>query len=237
MDNNKLITNNEYSCHTCHSEDICVRSVPAFMKLSEEEILKIADLVEHRDYQNQDLIFGEGDPSDRLLILRKGKVKLVRFGREGEAIVLDIMTPGDIHGGEDLFSDRRQKESAIAMGRVGVCLISYDKIKELIMKQPVIGIKVMEYLSMKLNQSHTILEIISTKDTLKKIVMFLLERRGRIGSDTLELTQSDIGNSIRLTKETVNRKLSDLTEEGLIEKGHGWIRLVRIDKLEEIVKS
>lgn len=237
MGKDKFKEVHEYSCHTCHSDDICVRSVPAFMKLSEEEIVKISNLVEHREYHNQNLIFREGDPSDQLIILRTGKVKLVRFGREGEEIVLDIMTPGDIHGGEDLFSDRSQKETAFAMGGAGVCLISYEKIKELIMEQPVIGIKIMEYMSMKLNQSHTLLEIISTKDTKKKIVMFLLERRARTGADTLEITQSDIGNSIRLTKETVNRKLSELAEEGLIEQGHGWIELKQIEKLGEILES
>ena len=229
--------NNELSCHHCGDDDVCVSSVPAFMNLSEEEILQIADLVEHREFQNQSHIFKEGDPSSHLLLLRSGKVKLVRFGREGEEIVLDIMTQGDIQGGEDLFSDREQRETAIAMGKVGICLISYEKIKKLIMKEPTIGIKIMEYLSMKLNQSHTLLEIISTKDTKKKIVMFLLERRSRIGSNKLELTQSDIGNSIRLTKETVNRKLSELSEEDLIEQGHGRIELKEIEKLNEIVEG
>ena len=229
--------NNELSCHHCGDDDVCVSYVPAFLNLSEEEILQIADLVEHREFQNQSHIFKEGDPSSHLLILRSGKVKLVRFGREGEEIVLDIMTQGDIQGGEDLFSDREQRETAIAMGKVGICLISYEKIKKLIMKEPTIGIKIMEYLSMKLNQSHTLLEIISTKDTKKKIVMFLLERRSRIGSNKLELTQSDIGNSIRLTKETVNRKLSELSEEDLIEQGHGRIELKEIERLNEIVEG
>lgn len=227
----------DINCDSCHTEDVCVRHVPAFMKLTETEIQAIADLVEHRDYGNMELIFREGDPMERLIILRRGKVKLFRHTHDGEEIVLDIMTPGDIHGGEELFSDNQQKESALAMGKVGVCLIAYDQIKEVIMKQPVIGIKIMEYLSMKLNQSHALLEIISTRDTLKKLVMFLLERRQRTGGDILELTQSDIGNSIHLTKETVNRKLGELSQAGLIEKSHGRITLKDIEALENIIQS
>lgn len=224
-------------CQTCHHEDVCVSHVPAFMKLSRTEIDAIARLVEHRDYPNQEIIFREGDPTDRLIILRRGKVKLIRYGQEGEEIVLDIMTPGDIHGGDELFSTQRQKETAVTMSPVGICLISYERIKELIMEQPRIGIKIMEYLSLKLDQSHALLEIISTRDTMKKLVMFLLERRQRTGSDQLELTQSDIGNSIHLTKETVNRKLSELAESGLITKGHGWIQLKNIEGLEELLQS
>lgn len=237
MSKDKQDINNICGCHSCESDDVCVSSVPAFMNLSEKEILQIAELVEHKEFQNQNHIFKEGDPSSHLLILRTGKIKLVRYGREGEEIVLDIMTPGDIQGGEDLFSDREQRETAVAMGKVGICLISYERIKDLIMKEPIIGIKIMEYLSMKLNQSHTLLEIISTKDTKKKVVMFLLERRSRIGSNILELTQSDIGNSIRLTKETVNRKLSELSEDHLIEQGHGRIELKEVEKLYEIVEG
>lgn len=67
--------------------------------------------------------------------------------------------------------------------------------------------------------------------------MFLLERRGRVGSDELELTQSDIGNSIHLTKEKVNRRLAELVEAGLIETGHGRIRLRQVEKLQDLLQS
>lgn len=237
MDEKHTHSPHELFCDTCHRDDVCVRAVPAFMNLSDEEIRDIADLVEHREFKNQDVLFHEGEPTDRLIILRRGKIKLLRYGTGGEEIVVDFLLPGDIHGGEDLFSDRRHKETGLAIGQAGICLISYDKIKELIMKKPLIGIKIMEYLSTRLNQSHAMLEIISTKDTLKKIIMFLLERSQRTGSMTLELTQSDIGNSIYLTKETVNRKLSDLKESGLIEKKHGRIILKDFEGLTKLLES
>jgi CRP/FNR family transcriptional regulator len=47
--------------------------------------------------------------------------------------------------------------------------------------------------------------------------MYLSERARKTGSLSLILSQEDIGNAIHLTKETVNRKLSILQDEGLVE--------------------
>jgi len=43
-----------------------------------------------------------------------------------------------------------------------------------------------------------------------------LERLRKTGGKVLFLSQEDIGNSIHLTKETVNRKLSVLQEQDLL---------------------
>ncbi|NMB15470.1 MAG: winged helix-turn-helix domain-containing protein, partial [Gallicola sp.] len=61
------------------------------------------------------------------------------------------------------------------------------------------------------------LKIVGTKDALQRIILFLLDRNRRLGSPEIKMTQEEIGNAIHLTKETVNRKLSELQKRGWID--------------------
>lgn len=99
---------------------------------------------------------------------------------------------------------------------------------------PEIALKMISYLSTKLEQSRLQVEILSTKDVEKRVCMYIFDRYQRTNSQTLLITQEDIGSAIHLTKETVNRKLSTLQDLGLLEVfGKGKIKILDIAQLRK----
>jgi CRP/FNR family transcriptional regulator len=93
----------------------------------------------------------------------------------------------------------------------------------------------MTYLNAKLDQYRLQVEMLSTSDVQKRICMYLIERYRKTGSTSLHLTQDDIGSALHLTKETVNRKLSSLKEEGILRvEGKGKLLILDMAKLEAI---
>ena len=87
----------------------------------------------------------------------------------------------------------------------------------------------MEYLNDKMTDYRDTLKIVGTKDALQRIILFLLDRERRLQSVEIRMTQEEIGNAIHLTKETVNRKLSELQKRGWIEI-HGKKNIKIIDE-------
>ncbi|HAF85814.1 MAG TPA: hypothetical protein DCG32_05495, partial [Sphaerochaeta sp.] len=115
----------------------------------------------------------------------------------------------------------------------GICTIASSDIRILMLSDPHIGLRVMTYLNGKLDQYRLQVEMLATKSVKKRIAMFLLERVRRTGGVTVSLSQEEIGNAIHLTKETVNRKLSLMQENGLLSvAGKKRILLVDIPSLE-----
>ncbi len=216
------------SCQCCEHQT-CVKNVPIFKNLKDKEIYKISQLIEQRNYTSQDVVFHEGEPVDRMLIFRKGRIKLMRYGEDGREFLLDILSPGDIYGGDQLFSQSKYTETGIALEEVGICTIKADALKEEIIENPQIAFDIMEYLNDKMTDYRDTLKIVGTKDALQRIVLFLLDRNRRIGSTEIKMTQEEIGNAIHLTKETVNRKLSELQKRGWIEI-HGKKKIKIIDE-------
>nr|WP_319472591.1 Crp/Fnr family transcriptional regulator [uncultured Sphaerochaeta sp.] len=181
------------------------------------------------------VLFREGDSSDSLYLVRKGSLKLVRYGSDGSEYILDTLFPGDFYGGDQLFLSSVARETGVAAEILGICMIKADEFQHLILQKPEIALKAMTYLNAKLDQYRLQVEILSTSDVQKRICMYLSERYRKTGSTTLHLTQDEIGSALHLTKETVNRKLSSLKEEGILcVEGKGKIQILDMAKLEAI---
>lgn len=220
------------TCKNCDIHKPCIFNIPAFANISKEDAGAIAQLVHHHAYTKGELIFNEGEQSGQLILFRYGKIKLVRYGLDGEEVLVDILAKGDIYGGEEIFVDRDMRESGIVIEDCGVCMIPKVEIRQLTLKQPQIGLKLAEYFNQKLLQNRRLLEIISTKDTLRKVVMFLLYFSETNAGPELEISQAEIANSINLTKETVNRKLAELQAAQHIQvMGKRKLRILSKDAL------
>lgn len=204
-------------CTACKNGTVpCLHNVPLFKNLEGEQIRAVQQLIIQKDLAAGDVLFREGDIFSSLYLLRFGSVKLVRYGSEGREYVIDTLFAGDFYGGDQLFNESTARETGVVLSESGICMIRFSDLQRLILSNPQIALKVMSYLSGKLDQYRLSVEILSTKDVSKRLAMYLYERYQRTSKSVLLLSQQDIGNAIHLTQETVNRKLSVLQRDGLV---------------------
>lgn len=207
-----------FICSTCaNGTSPCLHKVNLFQNLDPPQIEAVQALIIQHTLANGEVLLREGDYSDRLFIVRFGAMKLVRYGSDGNEYVIDTLFPGDFYGGDQLFARGKMQETAIAEGECGICTITGKHLRDLMLSTPDIAFKIITYLNTKLEQYRLQLEMLSTKDVEKRICMYLLDRVQRTDSCMLLLSQEDLGNAIHLTKETVNRKLAALQEQGLLQ--------------------
>lgn len=226
------------TCQHCDLHKPCIYNIPAFAKISGEDATAIVQLVHHREYKKGETLFNEGEQSGQLILFRHGKVKLVRYSLDGEEILVDILSKGDIYGGEEIFVDLDLAESGIVLEDCGVCMIPKADIRRLTLERPNVGLKLAEYFNQKLFQNRRLLEIISTKDTLRKLVMYLLYTAETNSSLELEISQAEIAASMNLTKETVNRKFAELqTARHIQVVGKKKLRILSPDGLSSYLNS
>ncbi len=221
-------------CQACaNGSSACLSNVPIFQNLDRAQIARVQSLIRQRTLSSGETLFREGDSSNRLVIIRFGSLKLVRFGSDGQQYLLDTLFPGDFYGGDQLFSESHCRETGIAAEDLGICTIASSDIRSLMLSDPHIGLRVMSYLNAKLEQYRLQVEMLATKSVQKRLAMFLLERTRRTGGASVLLSQEEIGSAIHLTKETVNRKLSQMQDDGLLAVvGKKKVLLVNIPALE-----
>jgi len=224
-----------FSCSTCaNGASPCLHKVNLFQNLDNSHMQAVQSLIKQRVFASGEVLLSEGDISERLFIVRYGAIKLVRYGSDGNAYVIDTLFPGDFYGGDQLFTSGKMQETAIAEGECGVCTITRKQLRALMLTTPEIVLKMISYLNTKLEQYRLQVEMLSTKDVEKRICMYIYDRVQRTNSNILLLTQEDLGNAIHLTKETVNRKLSILQEAGMLEvTGKSKLKVLNVAQLRE----
>ena len=60
--------------------------------------MKVAKMTNHIQFQKGQMVIQEGEKSDTLYIMNKGKVKLSKYTTDGKEQILYIMTAGDFFG-------------------------------------------------------------------------------------------------------------------------------------------
>ncbi|MDY0287681.1 MAG: Crp/Fnr family transcriptional regulator [Sphaerochaeta sp.] len=214
---------------------LCLTRVPIFQNLDAGQIARVQRLIRQRTLSSGEVLFRQGDSSDRLIIIRSGTLKLVRYGSDGQQFLLETLFAGDFYGGDQLFSESHYRETGVAGIDLGICTIASRDIRSLMLSDPHIGLSVMTYLNGKLEQYRLKVEMLATRSVEKRLAMFLLERGRRTASDVILLSQEEIGAAINLTKETVNRKLSQMQDSGLLSvAGKKRILLLDIPALETL---
>lgn len=222
----------------CGHSVLCTSRIAAFEFLSDQEQRLLVENARHRSLPAGQAIFREGDMAEQILVMHRGRAKLVRYSLEGREYVLDILGAGDIYGEQRMFTGLPHEVSCITLEPTNYCEILRPQIEALIMREPVVGIKLLEALGRKYSRASRLQEILSINDAQARLAAFLLHRARELGTQTIKLVRSSIAATINLRPETISRKLNDMEREGLLAlQGHKTIRILNRDGLQRIVDA
>lgn len=213
----------------------CIELVPIFSNLSQEEMLEIASITSDRTYKKGELIYMAGDKERKLYVIHKGKVKISRITEAGKEQVIRILGPGEFMGELSLFSSEPLKDNGEVLEDTTMCIIDGEALRELMVKYPAIGFKVMEELSRRLEKTESLIENINLYSVEKRLAQTILSLANDKGEVALKMSKRDLASQIGMSQETLSRKLSAFQELGIIKLiGHRRIIVLNKSALEEI---
>ncbi|MBB5174192.1 Crp/Fnr family transcriptional regulator [Texcoconibacillus texcoconensis] len=222
----------------------CTKKVPIFHSLSEEEMQKIADMAKHESFQKGSPVVQEGDSSQTLFIVNKGRVKVSKTTVDGKEQILHLLTCGEFFGELNLFNGSpSQSISVYALESTEICLLRKQDIDQVMEENPNIAFKLLETVTNRLAHTENLVQNLATKDPEVRLVHMILEFSEKFGTETekgieidLTLSREEIANYIGVTRETISRKLSKFEDLNFITAiGNKQLIVKDIDLLEEYV--
>lgn len=212
-----------HSCESC-SGKYCATKAPIFSVLDNEQLGEVMNLIIRRRYKKGQIIFFEGDVSDKFYIINKGKIKIYKYTKEGKEQILYILSEGDFLGYLSLLKKGKFDFNAEALEDVSVCLLTKDDFDNIVKKTPEISLRILENLHDRLVSLENLVQTLSTKDIEARIAGLLISFAKDFGSIDksgtvieMPLSREEMANYIGVTRETMSRKLSAMEEEGIIE--------------------
>lgn len=202
-----------------HRDDpyACLKHVPIFARLSEEEHAEIADITTAKTVKKGEFIYLIGDRGGVLYVLHKGHVKVSRLGANGKEQVVRIIGPGDFLGELSLFTGEKHTDMAEATSDATMCLIEGKRLNDLMRRYGTIAVKVMHALSQRLSDAERLIESINLVPAKERLAGALLDLGGDKDRFTLPLSKRDLASLIGMTQETLSRSLAALQADKLID--------------------
>jgi CRP/FNR family transcriptional regulator len=201
-----------------------------FAKLNKDELKEISSYFKELSVKNNEIIFNEGDPSDRLYLLSEGNVKIVKHTVMGKDIILEIMSPGDIFGGVAVLDNKPYPATAQAMKAVKIIRIMRSNLVKVMEDYPDLKLEIVSYFSDKLRDSHEMLKNIATERVARRIASILLKLSEKVDVDAegykkidFPLTRQEISEMVGTTVETCIRTMSKFQKSGIIKTSDGTI--------------
>ena len=213
---------------------------PIWATLTEEERARVAEQVEVVHYAKNQVIHNDGDASQYVWMLLKGKVRIYKEGIGQRPQIIRLLKPYDIFGYRACTVNEPYNSSASALEACTVYRLTRDFFNELIRENGTFCYEVMlmmakdlafsEIQTVNLTQKHI-------RGRLAESLLLLLKNYGfEEDGETLAmlLPREDLANMSNMTTSNAIRTLSQFAQEGIVGIDGKHVKILNEKALEKI---
>ena len=199
-----------------------LRSCALFREVDEATLALVAASLRTRRFRRNEVIFHAGDPGDSLFIVQSGSVKIVLASSEGEEAIIATLHRGDFFGELAVLDGAERSATAVAFEPTELYALSRGPFLDLVDTQPGLRAALLMSLAAELRRLTHHVEELHFLDLPGRLAMRLVELARQADSSGGEVhlpwpyTQSDLASMIGGSRQSVNRLLSGLSDEGLL---------------------
>ncbi|BFH69511.1 Crp/Fnr family transcriptional regulator [Paenibacillus dendritiformis C454] len=211
---------------------------------SEQNRQRLLEIAKDRTYPENSHLFWEGDVSDKLFILKSGRVKITKSTDEGKELILYMYQAGDMIGQVDPFNSTKHSFTAEVIEEAELGLIDQKDIEILICQYCDFSIDFMKWMGIHHRLTQTKFRDLMMYGKPGALCSTLIRLSNTYGEElddggvliNKKITHTDLSNMIGATRESVNRMLSDLRKKGVLEYESGMIVIRELDHLRDVCR-
>jgi CRP/FNR family transcriptional regulator, nitrogen oxide reductase regulator len=200
-----------------------LRTTSLYRGLSEEDRQRLAEVALVKSWEKGDTIFNEGDPSDFLLTVLVGRVKIVKLQPSGKEVILEIFGPGDPVGAVVAYEGRPFPASAVALEATSCLLVRRGPFFGLLEKHPSLVRGLLSAFTRRIVElAQRIPEVAGARVETRFAHLFLKladrvgQARGTSVFIPMALSRQELADLTGTTIETCIRLMSRWAREGVI---------------------
>jgi CRP/FNR family transcriptional regulator len=221
-----------------------LRTCGLFGHADEATLDTLAAALRIRRFRKGETVFHQGDPGDALFIVASGSVKVVLPSDEGaEPAIVAVLGPGEFFGELALLDGAPHSATIVAIEATETLVLNRDAFLALIDDQPELRRALLASLAVEIRRLTGHVED-----------LHFLDLPGRLSSRILRLsvdcqpesdgtiriawpyTQSELAGMIGGSRQSVNRLLADLSDEGLVRIERDVLVVTDRDRLARTVE-
>jgi CRP/FNR family transcriptional regulator len=138
-----------------------LQRLPLFADLTANELALISEHVSLRHFDPGEMVFCESDTCRELLIVREGRVKLLKTAANGRQQLLSVERLGNSLAEVSVFDEGAYPASAVTITATTLLCVPAKKFQAFCERQPAVALKVIRVLAHRLRRMSSLIEDLS----------------------------------------------------------------------------
>jgi CRP/FNR family cyclic AMP-dependent transcriptional regulator len=208
---------------------------------------QMEDLAKHAPdtfLEQDDILYSPEDSTERLFILKEGRVQLYEIDESGDEITLSVVEDGNVFGEMALTGQSLKGLYVRALTPSVVVSLRREELERLIMTTPEVGLRLVHELAQRLHDSGARYADIVSKDVPTRLatqILTLVNSEGEVSSDSYRIpthyTHEQLASMIGCKRVAVTRAFRKLEEAGAVDLEDRRVVVKDLDTLKELAEA
>jgi len=208
-----------------------------FKGIESTELELFFDDVELQTCPAGTMVFTPEDSTERLYILKQGRVDLFLVTASGKRLVTRQILPGSVFGIMGLLGQTMQGSFAEATEDSSICVITREDVLALLKHWPGLALRLLKIVGDRLRLLENRFLEVTYSPVSVRLAHFLLINADSASGMLSNLTHEEIGDMVGAVRQTVTETLSVMRNQGLILTEPKQIRIIDRHGIEEIARG
>lgn len=189
-----------------------------FSGLDDSDIEMVASQTVLRQFPKNTVIVSQGDDTDSIYVIVKGKVDVFLHNDKGKEIIINTMGACESFGELAPLGGIPRQASIITTEDSIFGIISRQVFMDTLLVKPSVSMKIIDLLITRIQDLTEEVSSLALEDVYNRVVRVLYKHADEVGDKlvTEKLTQQDIASRVGATREMVHRILKELKTGGYI---------------------
>ena len=219
-----------------------LRQIPLFASLEASSIERLNRAVRPKSLKPDEILFLKGDDGEAMYIVRDGAIKIVLPSETGEEFIVALLKKNDFFGVMAMLDGETRSADAVALGPSEIFVLGRNDFLSILQSDMNALKTILCDLSRMIRKTDDLLGDVCFFTISTRLTKKLLELAETIGVKEgkavildIDLTQKELGDTVGATRESVNKELRVMREQGLIDLEGSRIRILDVNGLKERV--
>ena len=188
-------------------------------------------------FSKGEIIYEEGNNSNYVYLIRNGVVKNFKFDHDGKELTTNLYQEDELFGYTSFTQNIPYQESATAIKDCELVAVSKQELKDVLDNNHKITLELIQLLSDNLSGAKEQLLDMAYSSVNRKTASTILkfaEKLSNKSGESIRISRNDLASVAGIATETLIRTLSGFKKEGLIEIEARNIKILDIQKLQQI---
>jgi CRP-like cAMP-binding protein len=212
--------------------------------LSDEQMEDLAKRAPDTFLDEGDILYSPEDSTERLFILKEGRVQLYEVDESADEITFSVVEDGSVFGEMVLTGQSLHGLHVRAITPSTVVSLRREDLEKLIMNNPEVGLRLVRDLAQRLHASEARYADIIAKDVPARLatqILTLVNSEGVVSSESYRIrthyTHEQLGSMIGCKRVAVTRAFRKLEEDGALELEDRRIVVRDLDALKNLAEA